>query len=47
MLYHAGCGPAGTAWVAIQGEERDTQRFWLSVLAALRENRAGGSWYDR
>jgi LuxR family maltose regulon positive regulatory protein len=29
------------AWVAVQGEERDPQRFWLSVLAALRETQAG------
>ena len=29
------------AWVALQGEERDPQRFWLSVLAALRETAAG------
>jgi len=29
------------AWVAVQGEERDPQRFWLSVLAALRETTAG------
>ncbi len=35
-------GLAGrVAWVAIQGEERDPQRFWLSVLAALRETTAG------
>ena len=30
------------AWVPVQGEERDPQRFWLSVVAALRET-AGGS----
>jgi LuxR family maltose regulon positive regulatory protein len=29
------------AWVAVQGEERDPQQFWLSVLAALRETAAG------
>jgi LuxR family transcriptional regulator, maltose regulon positive regulatory protein len=29
------------AWVAVQGGERDPQRFWLSVLAALRETSAG------
>ena len=29
------------AWVPVQGEERDPQRFWLSVLAALRETAAG------
>jgi LuxR family transcriptional regulator, maltose regulon positive regulatory protein len=35
-------GLAGrVARVAIQGDERDPQRFWLSVLAALRETTAG------
>jgi LuxR family maltose regulon positive regulatory protein len=35
-------GRAGrAAWVAVQGEERDPQRFWLSVLGALRETAAG------
>jgi LuxR family transcriptional regulator, maltose regulon positive regulatory protein len=29
------------AWVAVQGEERDPQRFWLSVLGALRDTAAG------
>jgi len=29
------------AWVAVRGEERDPQQFWLSVLAALRETTAG------
>ncbi|HEY1621505.1 MAG TPA: hypothetical protein VGG25_28025, partial [Streptosporangiaceae bacterium] len=29
------------AWVAVQGEERDPQQFWLAVLAALRETTAG------
>ena len=29
------------AWVPVQGEERDPQRFWLSVMAALRETAAG------
>jgi LuxR family maltose regulon positive regulatory protein len=29
------------ARVPVQGEERDPQRFWLSVLAALRETGAG------
>jgi LuxR family maltose regulon positive regulatory protein len=26
-----------TAWVAVERDERDTQRFWLSVVGALRE----------
>ena len=30
-----------TAWVPVQGEERDTQRFWLSVADALRDTTAG------
>jgi LuxR family maltose regulon positive regulatory protein len=25
------------AWVAVQGDERDPQRFWLSVIGALRD----------
>jgi LuxR family maltose regulon positive regulatory protein len=29
------------AWVAVQGEERDPQRFWLCALGALRETAAG------
>ncbi|HEY2693213.1 MAG TPA: LuxR C-terminal-related transcriptional regulator [Streptosporangiaceae bacterium] len=29
------------AWLPVQGEERDPQRFWLSVLGALRETAAG------
>jgi LuxR family maltose regulon positive regulatory protein len=35
-------GLAGrVAWVPVQGEERDPQRFWLFVLGALRETAAG------
>jgi LuxR family transcriptional regulator, maltose regulon positive regulatory protein len=30
-----------SAWVTVQGEERDPQRFWLSVLGALRDTAAG------
>ena len=29
------------AWVPVQSDERDPQRFWLSVLGALRETAAG------
>ena len=29
------------ARVPVQGEERDPQRFWLSVLGALRETTVG------
>jgi LuxR family maltose regulon positive regulatory protein len=31
------------AWVPVQGEERDPQRFWLSVLGALRGTAAGST----
>ncbi len=35
-------GLAGrSAWVAVDGEERDPQRFWLSVFGALRATAAG------
>ena len=29
------------AWLPVQGDERDPQRFWLSVLGALRDTAAG------
>jgi LuxR family transcriptional regulator, maltose regulon positive regulatory protein len=29
------------AWVSVSGDERDPQRFWLSVLGALRQTAAG------
>jgi LuxR family transcriptional regulator, maltose regulon positive regulatory protein len=39
----AGAGLAErAAWVPVQGEERDPQRFWLFVLGALRDTAAGG-----
>ena len=31
------------AWVPIGGDERDPQRFWLSVLGALRQTTAGSA----
>ncbi len=31
------------AWVPVDGEERDPQRFWLSVLGALRETAPGAA----
>ena len=38
----AEAGLAGrAAWVAAGREERDPQRFWLSVLGALRETGPG------
>jgi LuxR family maltose regulon positive regulatory protein len=37
-----GSGLAGrAAWVAVGRDERDPQRFWLAVLAALRRTSAG------
>ncbi|HEY7015014.1 MAG TPA: hypothetical protein VH480_19790, partial [Streptosporangiaceae bacterium] len=38
----AGAGLAGrAAWVAAGREERGSQRFWLSVLRALRQTGPG------
>jgi LuxR family transcriptional regulator, maltose regulon positive regulatory protein len=34
---------ACAGWVTTQGEERDPQRFWLSVLGALRDTAAGSN----
>ena len=31
------------AWVPVRGEERDPQRFWLSLLGAVRETAAGST----
>jgi LuxR family maltose regulon positive regulatory protein len=45
VLLRSWIGEAGlaerAAWVPVQGEERDPQRFWLCVLGALRETAAG------
>jgi LuxR family transcriptional regulator, maltose regulon positive regulatory protein len=45
LLLRSWIGQSGltdrSAWVAVQGEERDPQRFWLSVLGALRDTVAG------
>jgi LuxR family maltose regulon positive regulatory protein len=45
LLLRSWTGEAGlaerTAWVPVQGEERDPQRFWLSVFGALRDTAAG------
>jgi LuxR family transcriptional regulator, maltose regulon positive regulatory protein len=45
LLLRSWIGESGlaerAAWVAVQGEERDPQRFWLSVLGALRDTAAG------
>jgi hypothetical protein len=32
-----------TAWVSVPGEERDPQRFWISVLDSLRQTAAGSA----
>jgi LuxR family transcriptional regulator, maltose regulon positive regulatory protein len=32
-----------TAWVSVQGEERDPQCFWISVLDAIRQTTAGST----
>ena len=35
------------AWVSVQGEERDPQRFWIAVADALRGTAAGRRWCGR
>ena len=45
MLLRSWISDAGlegsAAWVPVGLEERDPQRFWLSVLGALRQTTAG------
>ena len=45
LLLRSWIGESGladrSAWVTVQGEERDPQRFWLSVLGALRDTAPG------
>jgi LuxR family maltose regulon positive regulatory protein len=45
LLLRSWIGESGlgdcSAWVAVGGEERDPQRFWLSVCGALRGTAAG------
>jgi LuxR family maltose regulon positive regulatory protein len=45
VLLRSWIGQAGlagrTAWVAVGRDERDPQRFWLSVVGALRQTSAG------
>ncbi len=47
FLLRSWIGAAGlaehTAWVAVQGAERDPQRFWISVADALRGTAAGSA----
>jgi LuxR family maltose regulon positive regulatory protein len=45
LLVRSWIGESGlterAAWVSVQGDERDPQRFWLSVLGALRDTAPG------
>jgi len=45
VLLRSWIGEAGlaerAAWLPVQGEERDPQRFWLSALTALRQTVPG------
>jgi LuxR family maltose regulon positive regulatory protein len=47
FLLRSWIGAAGlaesTAWVPVQGAERNPQRFWVSVLDALRQTTAGST----
>src|SRR6266702_625691 len=47
FLLRSWIGAAGlagsTAWVSVQREERNPQRFWVSVLSALRQTAAGSA----
>jgi LuxR family maltose regulon positive regulatory protein len=47
FLLQSWIGAAGlaesTAWVSVQGEERNSQPFWVSVLSALRQTAAGAT----
>jgi LuxR family maltose regulon positive regulatory protein len=47
FLLRSWIGAAGleqcTAWVSVSREERDPQRFWVSVLDALRQTAAGAT----
>jgi ATP/maltotriose-dependent transcriptional regulator MalT len=48
FLLRSWIGAAGlaesTAWVSVQREERNPQRFWVSVLNALRQTAARLPW---
>jgi LuxR family maltose regulon positive regulatory protein len=47
FLLRSWIGEAGLAdrgaWVSVRGGERDPQRFWISVAAALRDTAAGAT----
>jgi LuxR family maltose regulon positive regulatory protein len=52
VLLRSWIGEAGleesAAWVSVGPDERDPQRFWLSVLGALRRTSAGSArWCGR
>src|ERR1700752_354277 len=48
FLLRSWIGAAGlaesTAWVSVQSEERNPQRFWGSVIRALQQTVAGSTW---
>jgi len=47
VLLRSWLGEAGlaerAAWVPVQGDERDPQRFWICVLGALRDTVVGAN----
>ena len=51
LLLRSWGGAAGlagrTGWVTVQGEERDPQRFWISVADALRGTAGVPGWCGR
>ena len=51
VLLRSWVGEAGlaerAAWVPAGRDERDPQRFWLSVLGALRQTTPGRRWCSR
>ena len=48
VLLRSWIGEAGLAddagWIPVGRDDRDPQRFWLSVLGALRRTSAGRGW---
>jgi LuxR family maltose regulon positive regulatory protein len=51
VLLHSWIADAGladsTAWVAVERDERDPQRFWVPVLGALRQTTLGAALVRR
>jgi LuxR family maltose regulon positive regulatory protein len=39
-------GPSRVAWISVERDERDAQRFWLSVFVALRAAAGGDSLFQ-